>query len=111
MMNIMKYKGYVARVDFNPDDEILVGRVLGVVDRITFESESVGGLKERFEAAIDHYLDDCARTGRSPEKPCSGKLMLRIRPEVHAAVTIAAAASGRSINQWADSALEVAAVV
>jgi predicted HicB family RNase H-like nuclease len=34
--------------------------------------------------------------------------MLRIRPEVHAAVGVAAAA-GKSINQWADEVLARAA--
>ncbi len=58
-----------------------------------------------FHAGVDHYLEDCARTGRNPQKPASGKLMLRIRPEVHSAVSIAAHASGKSINQWVDEVL------
>ena len=34
----------------------------------------------------------------------SGKLMLRVSPEVHAAVATAAQVSGKSINQWAAEA-------
>lgn len=109
MMNVMTYNGYLARIEYDPRDNIFVGHVLGVSDRISFHGESVDELGTRLREAIDHYLDDCARTGRAPEKPASGKLMLRIRPEVHAAVGIAAAAAGKSINQWADEVLERAA--
>jgi predicted HicB family RNase H-like nuclease len=110
-MNTMNYKGYHARIDYDPRDNIFVGRVLGVADRITFHGETVTALKEGFHEAVDHYLEDCAKTGRDPQKPASGKLMLRIRPEVHAAVGIAASATGKSINQWVDEVLERAAVV
>ncbi|MCF7694684.1 type II toxin-antitoxin system HicB family antitoxin [Mycetohabitans sp. B2] len=106
MMNAMAYKGYLARVEFDPRDEIFVGRVLGVADRISFHGEAVNELTAAFHEAIDHYLEDCAKAGRDPQKPASGKLMLRIRPEVHAAVGVAAAAAGKSINQWVDEVLE-----
>jgi predicted HicB family RNase H-like nuclease len=43
---------------------------------------------------------ECDRAGRKPEKQASGKLLLRLPPEIHAAVMIAAAAEGRSLNQW-----------
>lgn len=105
-MNVMAYNGYLARVEYDPRDNIFVGHVLGVSDRISFHGETVAELTADFHQAVDHYLDDCAKTGRAPEKPASGKLMLRIRPEVHAAVGIAAAAAGKSINQWADEVLE-----
>lgn len=108
-MNVMNYNGYLARIEYDPRDNIFVGHVLGVSDRISFHGESVAELTEDFHRAVDHYLEDCAKTGRTPEKPASGKLMLRIRPEVHAAVGIAAAAAGKSINQWADEVLARAA--
>ena len=105
-MNVMRYNGYLARIEYDPRENILVGHVLGVSDRISFHGETVTGLAEDFHAAIDHYLDDCRKTGRMPQRPASGKLMLRIRPEVHAAVGVAAAAAGKSINQWVDEILE-----
>ncbi|WP_408402180.1 type II toxin-antitoxin system HicB family antitoxin [Paraburkholderia aspalathi] len=108
-MNSMTYKGYFARVEFDPRENIFVGHVLGVSDRISFHAETVTELTNEFHQAVDHYLEDCAKTGRDPQKPASGKLMLRIRPEVHAAVGIAAAATGKSINQWVDEVLERAA--
>jgi predicted HicB family RNase H-like nuclease len=108
MMNTMHYKDYTARVEFDPRDKIFVGRVLGIADSISFHGDTVIELIDDFHAAIDHYLADCAKTSRSPQKPVSGKLMLRIRPEVHAAVSIAAQAAGKSMNQWADEILDQA---
>lgn len=108
MNNTMSYKGYVARVEFDPLDEIFIGRILGIADIISFHGETVAELSSDFHHAIDHYLQDCIATGRQPQKPASGKMMLRVPPELHAAVTIAAEASGKSLNQWATEALEQA---
>ena len=49
----------------------------------------------------DDYLETCVQLGRAPQKSYSGKLMLRVPPEVLAAVAAAAEVSGKSINQWA----------
>ncbi|WP_444436071.1 type II toxin-antitoxin system HicB family antitoxin [Pseudomonas sp. A6] len=103
-MNCMTYKGYTARVEFDDRDDIFVGRLLGVRDIISFHADSVAELHTAFHAAVEDYLADCAERGVRPEKPASGKVMLRIRPEVHAAQ-----AEGKSLNQWAESVFERAA--
>ncbi|MDD1012846.1 type II toxin-antitoxin system HicB family antitoxin [Pseudomonas rubra] len=108
-MNTMTYKGYTARIEYDPRDDIFVGRVLGVRDIISFHASAVRPLHEAFHLALDDYLADCAERGVQPEKPASGKVMLRIRPEVHAAATIAAQSAGKSLNQWADEVFERAA--
>ncbi|HEX9877480.1 MAG TPA: type II toxin-antitoxin system HicB family antitoxin [Gammaproteobacteria bacterium] len=108
-MNAMQYKGYTTRVDFHAQDKVFVGRVLGIADRITFHGSSVRELEKEFHAAINHYIADCEATGREPLKPASGKLMLRIPPETHAAAAIAAQAAGKSLNQWAAEAISRAA--
>lgn len=109
MRNAMRYKGYTARVEFDSRDGIFVGRVLGIADAITFHGKTVAQLTKEFHAAIDHYLADCAARGRDPQKPVSGRLMLRVPPEVHAAASVAAQASGKSLNQWAAEVLAEAA--
>ncbi|MFI4941139.1 MAG: type II toxin-antitoxin system HicB family antitoxin [Burkholderiales bacterium] len=109
MNNTISYQGYLARVEFDPRDEIFVGRVLGISDIISFHGETVTELTNDFHRAIDHYLADCKASGRQAEKPASGKIMLRVPPEVHASAAIAAEASGKSLNQWAAEALEHAA--
>jgi predicted HicB family RNase H-like nuclease len=109
MMNIMNYKGYTAKIEFDPRDNIFWGKVLGIRDSITFEGSTVEELTADFHNAIDFYLSDCAASGRSPQKPVSGKLLLRVPPEVHRAAIVAAQASGTSLNQWAAKALKEAA--
>lgn len=109
MKNVMTYKGYMARIEFDPSDAIFIGKVLGIEESITFHGTTVKELRDDFEAAINHYLADCAATGRKPFKPASGKLMLRISPEIHARALTIAKASGKSLNQWAAEALEKAA--
>lgn len=105
MNNTMTYKGYIARVEFDPRDEIFVGRVLGIEDRISFHGETVAKLRAGFHAAVDHYLADCTATGRAPQKPYSGKILLRLPPEVHARAAMMAEARGKSLNQWAAEVL------
>ena len=104
-MNTMKYKGYTARIDYDERDNILWGKVLGIKDIITFEGDAIAPLTEDFHNAIDFYLEDCATQGKSPNKPASGKLFLRVSPELHAAALIKAQAAGKSLNQWATEVL------
>lgn len=80
MINRMVYKSDTARVEFDPRDEIFVGRVLGIEDRITFHGETVAKLRAGFHSGIDHYLADCATQGRTPQRPYSGKILLRLPP-------------------------------
>ena len=108
-MNTMTYKGYTARIEFDERDNIFVGRVLGLRAIISFHGETVSELRSEFEAAIDDFLKDCEEQGLKPEKPASGKLMLRVPPEVHGAALVAAQASGKSLNQWATEILQKAA--
>jgi predicted HicB family RNase H-like nuclease len=109
MKNVMTYKGYLARIEFDPRDNIFMGKIIGIVDGITFQGETVKELKADFQAAIDHYLADCAATGRTPLKAASGKLMLRVSPEIHARALAIAKTSGKSLNQWAEEVLNKAA--
>lgn len=109
MRNVMTYKGYTARIEFDERDDIFVGKITGIADSITFHGETVKELREDFRDAIDHYIADCAATGRSPLKAASGKIMLRVSPEIHARALILAKASGKSLNQWVEEVLDKAA--
>ncbi|MDM7950058.1 type II toxin-antitoxin system HicB family antitoxin [Hydrogenophaga sp.] len=110
-MNTMQYQGYTARIEFDERDSIFVGRVLGLRSIISFHGDTVAQLRSEFEAAVDDFLQDCKAQGIKPEKPASGKLMLRVPPEVHGAAIVAAQASGKSLNQWATEVLQDAAQV
>ena len=108
-MNTMTYKGYTARIEFDDRDNILVGRLLGIADIVSFHADNVAELRAAFDEAVDDYLDACAKVGKSPDKPASGKLMLRVPAEVHASALIAAQSAGKSLNQWATEVLNQAA--
>ncbi len=108
-MNTMNYKGYTARIEFDDRDNLFIGRLLGIRDRVGFHADNVTELRTAFEEAVDDYIETCAQIGKPAEKPASGKLMLRIPPEVHGAALIAAQAAGTSLNQWAAKALAKAA--
>lgn len=109
MKNTLIYRDYSARMEFDPDDQLLVGRVLGIDDIITFHGDSVASFTAAFHEAIDGYLEACAALQQTSEKPASGRLMLRIAPSVHAAALKAAAHSGQSLNRWAEQVLQQAA--
>ena len=109
MINFMTYKGYSATMIFDAEEKIIVGRVQDVDDIISFHGESESEFESSFHAAIEDYLAASKELGSAPEKPASGKVMLRIAPEVHAAALKAAARSGTSLNKWAEGALGKAA--
>jgi predicted HicB family RNase H-like nuclease len=108
MKNTMTYRGYVASLEFDQSDNILVGRVLDIDDLISFHGESVSGFTQAFHEAVDEYISACEKLGQSPEKPASGRLMLRVSPVVHAAALKAAAHTGLSLNRWAEQVLRQA---
>ena len=108
-MSGMTYKGYHARIEFDADDEIFVGRVAGLSDVVGFHAETVDDLKTAFREAVDDYLETCRTIGKAPQKPYSGRVMFRISPEVHAKAATAAELSGKSLNEWAEAALAEAA--
>ena len=109
MNNTLSYKGYTASMVFDTEDKVIVGRVLEINDIITFHGESVADFETNFHTVVNGYIAACEELGSKPEKPASGKLMLRIAPDIHAAALRAAAQSGISLNKWAEQALGTAA--
>lgn len=108
MINTISYRGYTASMVFDAEDKVIVGRVVDIDDIITFHGESVAEFEQNFHTVVDDYVTSCERLGATPEKPASGKLMLRVAPVVHAAALKAAARNGVSLNKWAEQALSTA---
>lgn len=104
-MSTMTFKGYAAKIEYSDEDACFIGHIAGIKDVIGFHAETVKELRAAFEEAVDDYLGTCEKLGRAPQKPYSGKLMLRIPPEVHARAAMMAQAHGLSINQWASDVL------
>jgi predicted HicB family RNase H-like nuclease len=108
-MNMMKYKGYIARIEYDDEDRIFVGHLAGIKDIVGFHGITVDELEDAFHESVENYIAISEETGRPVQKPYSGKLMLRVTPDVHAAVATAAEVHGKSINQWASDILDKAA--
>lgn len=109
MTKPMTHRGYSAVVTFDADDDIFAGRILGINDVVGFHAQTVAELKAAFREAVDDYLETCAKLGKTPDKPFSGNIMLRVDPTVHSKVAIAAENAGKSLNQWGEEALRKAA--
>ena len=104
-MKTMTYQGYAAHIEYSDEDACFVGRIAGIRDIVGFHGESVAELRAAFDEAVEDYLETCQKVGRPPQKPYSGKLMLRVAPEIHAHAAMMAEAKGKSLNQWAAEVL------
>ncbi|MEZ4619676.1 MAG: type II toxin-antitoxin system HicB family antitoxin [Caldilineaceae bacterium] len=107
-MNMMTYQGYAARIEYSDEDGCFIGHIAGIRDVVGFHGESVDELRSAFTEAVDDYLETCERLGRTPQKPYSGKVMLRIDPALHARAAALAAAQGKSLNAWTQEQIQKA---
>ena len=107
-MKAINYKGYFAKVEFDPEDHIFVGHILGIRDVVGFHGESVIELETAFKEAVENYLMACKELNQQPNKPYSGRLLLRIPVDLHASIAAAAEAKGKSINKWVTGVLKSA---
>jgi len=98
---MLKHKGYIGSVEFDDEDEVFHGKVIGIRDVITFQGTSVEELKEAFTDSVEDYLEFCAERGEEPEKPYSGKFVLRLPEKGHRLISTAAQLSNKSLNTWA----------
>ena len=109
MMNAMTHKGYSASVGYDDEEKIFTGKIAGIRDGIGFHADNVEALQAAFHEAVEDYIETCAKLGKEPQKPYSGRMMFRVSPEVHRKAALAAQLSGKSLNQWAEEALDRAA--
>ncbi len=108
-MNTMTINGYQAIISFDPDLQMFRGEFVGLNGGADFYGKDVDGLRHEGEISLRVFLEACAEDGVDPRKHFSGKVSLRVDPGLHEAATIAAAARGQSLNQWAADAIRQAA--
>lgn len=106
MASTMQYKGYIARVEYDDKAKLFHGQILNLRDVITFQGRSVTELRKALRDSVGDYVEFCAERGEKPEKPFSGKVLLRLTPELHRAAMVAAAQRRRSLNAWAAEVIE-----
>jgi predicted HicB family RNase H-like nuclease len=102
---MMEYKGYIGKVELDDEAGILYGEVINIRDVITFEGTSVDEVQKAFHESVDDYLEFCARCGESPEKPFSGKFVVRLPVELHRKAYIQARLAEKSLNGWVTDVL------
>ena len=102
---MMEYKGYFAKVEFDDKDNIFHGEIINLRDVITFEGETVEELRKAFHDSVEDYLEFCAKRGEDPEKPYSGKFIVRVDPALHKTIAIQARKTGKSLNAWVNETL------
>lgn len=102
---MMHYKGYVAVVAYDERDRVLHGHLADTYDDVFFEGSSVEELEGAFRQAVDDYLAYCAAAGRTPTRPFSGRLNVRVDTDLHRRLHTAAQRRGVSLNQLVTEAL------
>jgi predicted HicB family RNase H-like nuclease len=102
---MMEYKGYIGTVTYDDQARIFHGEVINTRDVITFQGKTVRQIEKAFHDSIDDYIEFCESEGVCPEKPYSGKFNLRLSPELHKKVAIAAGKLNTSINKFVENIL------
>ena len=106
-MDYLEYKGYKGSVEYSKEDNCLFGKVQGLNKQlIAYEGQTLEELRKDFEEGIDSYLAYCKEEGIEPVKPYSGRLNLRMPSELHSRVASIVAATGTTINDFINKAIQ-----
>ena len=100
MKDLMQYKGYYGSVHFDGEELIFYGKVEFIRALVSYEATDARGLKKSFEEAVNDYLATCHSQKIEPEMPFKGSLNIRLGPELHRRVAIAASRHHLSINKF-----------
>jgi predicted HicB family RNase H-like nuclease len=104
-MNVMTVDGYNAKIEYDPEIDMFRGEILGLTGGADFYGKTPRELKTEFKKSLAIFLEVCKERGIEPRRNYSGKFNLRIPPELHERIAIAAQAEGKSINTLAQEAL------
>src|SRR5882672_5612024 len=105
-MSIMTIDGYHAKIEYDPELDLFRGEILGLSGGADFYGKNPKALRSEFKRSLKVFLEVCKEKGIEPRRHFSGKFNLRIPPELHEKLAIAAQAEGKSINALAQEALQ-----
>lgn len=108
MKNMLEYKGYHAKIEFDEEDMLFVGSVFGIRDSLNFHGTTIQELVDTFHQSIDNYLEMCKEFGKKPDKEFKGSFNVRIDQELHREAAFAADRSGMTLNQYVEKAIKSA---
>ena len=100
------YKGYIGKIEYDDEAGIFHGEVINTKDVITFQGKSVAELKRALKESVQDYLEFCRQRGEEPDRPFSGKFVVRLPPEVHREAFLKAKSAGKSLNAWVTEAIK-----
>ncbi|MDR1356188.1 MAG: type II toxin-antitoxin system HicB family antitoxin [Tannerellaceae bacterium] len=106
MKDVLTYKGFIGSVHFLSDDNVFFGKVEGINDLITFEGETVKELTDAFHYMVDEHITDCEKENVPVEKSYNGSFNIRLTPNLHRQVAIAAKMRGSTLNSFVKEAIE-----
>jgi predicted HicB family RNase H-like nuclease len=106
-MNVMTVDGYHAKIEYDEEIDLFRGDILGLNGGADFYGKNPKELRVEFKKSLQVFLEVCAEKGIEPRRHFSGKFNLRISPELHEQLAIAAQAEGKSINMLAQEALRI----
>jgi len=109
MMNTIEIDGYRAVISYDPEIEMFRGEFVGLNGSADFYAKDAESLKKEGAISLKVFLEMCAEDGVEPRKAYSGKFNVRVPPRLHADIADAAAAHGKSLNQWVVDVLDQAA--
>lgn len=108
-MGNLHYKGYTGSLEFDDEGQYFFGHVLGLHrDGISYEGTTAQELLTDFQTGIDDYLEGCRANSIAPEKPFSGKTVIRMGQQLHEAAAIKANQLGISLNDFIKQAISAA---
>ena len=105
-MNVMTVDGYHARIEYDPDIDLFRGEILGLSGGADFYGKNPAELREEFKKSLEIFIEVCREKGIEPKKNFSGEFSVRVSPELHEKLAIAAQAQGKSLDALAQEALE-----
>ena len=105
---MLEYKGYIAKVEIDEKAGLLHCEVINIRHVVTFEGETMEELQQAFRDSVDDYLEFCTQRGEDPEKPFSGKFVVRLPVELHRKAYVQARLADKSLNGWVRQVIETA---
>lgn len=64
--NTLKYKNFYTTINYSSEDNVFYGKIEGIEDLITFESDNKSEIENEFHKAVDNYLLYCEEIGKEP---------------------------------------------